>query len=718
MAKKKKSKKSNAKSAKPEDAKADDAKAEDAGEETDADDGADDGEEAEAEDAPESAEAEEPAAAEPENQEETTVDETPASDREAELEATVADLQTKLEGEVTTVRNFSAIGVLVFAAGLVLLVAWDTQPIDLVHQMRPVRSLVEEARDELDKNIDKWRRSYEKSKERLIHETAEAGHAVIAESSFGTETVDAQGGVTVTKVTAGSPAAQLGLKPGSVVKSVNGLPVGSKSEYHEALMTLVTAQPVSVNGAGKSVAFTEAVSFIDFEHGIEHFADEIERITVAHWKAVKRLDESFQARRQAERDRIAVHEMKGRSSDVEIAKNRIAGLEKDRKARVAELEKIRDQRVAKAAAHLKHEIESQPAVVAMVLPQKDGAEETFAAKLTKAADDYWRSRVSGEVSLAHNAKTSFKKEQRALNKLYRDYASFMEPKLTEVFGTPQEPRIAGSEEYDKRGMLRRGAQFYFRHCQHCHGVSGYGDGPTAPFLTPRPRNYTRGEFKCRSNKTPKPSIKDLVRTLKYGMNGSMMPPFEVYDDADLQAVAHYVRYLSIRGEVEYFVHQRVFKLQELDLEENVVNQLAEFYEEAQEIVLSKWGAIEDQQIEVEGEPVAYDPEDPEPYLESLKLGRKLFIAQCATCHGHDGQGGGEQADGMYDNWGYKIEPRNLTRGVYRGGGRPIDIYWRIAGGITGTPMPAFPKLTAEEKWAIVNYVRSLAAEGPDAVKAD
>ncbi len=41
-----------------------------------------------------------------------------------------------------------------------------------------------------------------------------------------------------------------------------------------------------------------------------------------------------------------------------------------------------------------------------------------------------------------------------------------------------------------------------------------------------------------------------------------------------------------------------------------------------------------------------------------------------------------------DDWGNPLRPANLNRGVYKGGRRPIDIYWRIAKGINGAQMPA------------------------------
>ena len=66
-------------------------------------------------------------------------------------------------------------------------------------------------------------------------------------------------------------------------------------------------------------------------------------------------------------------------------------------------------------------------------------------------------------------------------------------------------------------------------------------------------------------------------------------------------------------------------------------------------------------------------------------------------------------------------PRNLRSGVYRGGRRPIDLYWRIVNGIDGAQMPAAPMkaddagpevkgLTNQDVWDLINYVRSMPHE--------
>jgi hypothetical protein len=67
----------------------------------------------------------------------------------------------------------------------------------------------------------------------------------------------------------------------------------------------------------------------------------------------------------------------------------------------------------------------------------------------------------------------------------------------------------------------------------------------------------------------------------------------------------------------------------------------------------------------------------------------------------------------------ELIPRNFHKGVFRGGRRPLDLYWRIAVGIKGTPMPATGAspgvpgpLSDEEIWDLVNYIRHLAGEEP------
>jgi mono/diheme cytochrome c family protein len=69
-----------------------------------------------------------------------------------------------------------------------------------------------------------------------------------------------------------------------------------------------------------------------------------------------------------------------------------------------------------------------------------------------------------------------------------------------------------------------------------------------------------------------------------------------------------------------------------------------------------------------------------------------------------------------DDWENPLRPANLNLGMYKGGRRPIDIYWRIAKGINGAKMPAHSSvLKPEQIWDLVNFVLALPYE-PDLLK--
>src|SRR5262245_30980488 len=72
--------------------------------------------------------------------------------------------------------------------------------------------------------------------------------------------------------------------------------------------------------------------------------------------------------------------------------------------------------------------------------------------------------------------------------------------LGAMFGTPDQPFAMEETGLDQR-MLKMAAGpvwsdeagdkhgLYRRHCAHCHGINGDGQGPTASILNPYPRDY-------------------------------------------------------------------------------------------------------------------------------------------------------------------------------------------------------------------------------------
>ncbi len=326
--------------------------------------------------------------------------------------------------------------------------------------------------------------------------------------------------------------------------------------------------------------------------------------------------------------------------------------------------------------------------------------------------------------------------------------------LKAMFGTPDKPYCLPEAGLDqaklvlaagpvRSDIVGRKNGLYREHCVHCHGITGDGMGPTAAFLNPYPRDYRPGVFKFKSTeRSSKPTHADLYRVLHEGLAGSSMPSFALLSPVQIDALVEYVKYLSIRGETELALMRYYFELDEED--EGKLPESREFLvEEILEPIADKWASAEDQEIEV--------PEMPEDIdlAASIAKGRELFHgdkANCVKCHGVTALGDGQAND--YDDWSknvYKIEaklaslkegdlepeerqwvaefervlagdaltprtipPRNLRQGIYRGGRRPLDLYYRIHAGINGAPMPAAKgTVDPEDIWHIVNYIRSL-----------
>ncbi len=301
-------------------------------------------------------------------------------------------------------------------------------------------------------------------------------------------------------------------------------------------------------------------------------------------------------------------------------------------------------------------------------------------------------------------------------------------------------------------VLKHGRKLYARHCQHCHGVSGDGDGPTAKYLNPRPRDYRQGKFKFTSTAGPagKATRDDLRRILGQGIPGTYMPAFvPMLKDGELTAIIEYVRWLAMRGEVEWqllgqfkdeYASDRAKKEakesggKESEIEKQIDSQLKEFVKSGlSALVQEVAGDLADKWIAAEEEGAAIIPELARvaDSPESRKRGKDLFygkVANCVNCHGLAAKGNGAQTEdvaknlrtgelyptpGLFDDWDQPVKPRDLTRGIYRGGRRPIDIYRRITQGIKGTPMPGAPKtIKSDEIWDLVNFVLSIPFESP------
>ena len=250
-----------------------------------------------------------------------------------------------------------------------------------------------------------------------------------------------------------------------------------------------------------------------------------------------------------------------------------------------------------------------------------------------------------------------------------------------------------------------GKAVYDDKCAHCHGAEGKGDGPGAERLSPRPRDFTRGQYKIRSTESRElPTDDDLLRIVTDGMPGTSMPGWPGLSDEERRAAVAYIKTFS------------------------------KHFERAT------------------APPVEIAMVDKVPTSEeSVSEGRDVFeMLECAKCHGQQGRGDGPSALTLLDEWEFPTRPADLTMSWrFRGGNAPEDLYRRFMAGLAGTPMPSikesFPmdmevediqimiedgeEVSPEEQekyddamrdirvktWHLANYVRSLSpAEEPEA----
>lgn len=229
-----------------------------------------------------------------------------------------------------------------------------------------------------------------------------------------------------------------------------------------------------------------------------------------------------------------------------------------------------------------------------------------------------------------------------------------------VIGRAQESHIGNLV-----GNAKRGKALYIRYCVFCHGPNGDGRGESAPYLDPKPRDFTKAVFKCRS--TPSGSLpldSDLYNTISRGVHASGMPswnPLLKRERADLVA---YIKTFS-----------------------------SSFQEEKP------------------GTPVEI-PAEPPSNAESIQRGAQLFQSMnCWSCHGKDGRGNGPSASTLTDSRGFPIAPFDFTSGSrFKCGETDADMFRDLVTGLDGTPMPSFGSaMNAEQRWDVVHYIRSLSA---------
>jgi high-affinity iron transporter len=92
---------------------------------------------------------------------------------------------------------------------------------------------------------------------------------------------------------------------------------------------------------------------------------------------------------------------------------------------------------------------------------------------------------------------------------------------------------------------------------------------------------------------------------------------------------------------------------------------------------------------------------------SLAAGKKLYDANCASCHGDTGRGDGRAGKTLTP------APANLVDETWIHGSTDGEIFVVIRDGVKQTGMKPFgSRMTAHQMWDVVNYVRSIGPSSP------
>jgi len=233
--------------------------------------------------------------------------------------------------------------------------------------------------------------------------------------------------------------------------------------------------------------------------------------------------------------------------------------------------------------------------------------------------------------------------------------------------------VAFSQMSARLDAQPRGKNVYDAHCVECHGESGRGDGPSAAYLTPHPRDFTSAKYKIRSTESGSvPTDDDLRQSVRQGLYGTAMPAWDrILSDAEIADVVAYIKGLS-----------------------------SQFATAPKPVTVG-----------------AGIPSSPESIARGQQAYDKL---QCGKCHGSDGRGTGAVATTFEDEWKQPLRAADLTEPwTFHGGATARDVYLRFRTGMAGTPMPSFADAASDsEMWDLSNYVVSMARKPVWSMNAD
>ncbi|MBI4445264.1 MAG: c-type cytochrome [Acidobacteria bacterium] len=219
-------------------------------------------------------------------------------------------------------------------------------------------------------------------------------------------------------------------------------------------------------------------------------------------------------------------------------------------------------------------------------------------------------------------------------------------------------------------LLELGKTAYEKNCAPCHGLQGDGQGAASYLLYPKPRNFILAKYRLVSTWDYAPADEDLFRTISRGMPGSAMPSWAHLPEETRWGLVHYIKSFA-QNPIEIGPDRQPTGV----------------------------GDTPSGRIKV-------PPET--PYTPEAKVrAQQLFKTSCAPCHGPEGKGDGQQE--QEDSEGFRLRPRDLTAGIFKGSPDPSEVYKRIVAGLPGSPMPASLHLYGNAAWDVVHFILEMSS---------
>lgn len=269
-------------------------------------------------------------------------------------------------------------------------------------------------------------------------------------------------------------------------------------------------------------------------------------------------------------------------------------------------------------------------------------------------------------------------------------------------------------EHDRQASVRSaeledGKASYEMYCAGCHGANGDGRGEAAKFMTPTPRNFQVANYKFSSTRSGLlPTDADLKRSIRKGLKGSAMPPWELLPERTVDALIVYIKTFSPKWQ------------------ERSASAAIPFVTDPYASKKDKSRAIARGEVVYHGFATCWTCHP--SYVSEDKINEHLVAMENPTRDAF--RAGLSESEGKPNSEGEMVFPPDFLRDYVRAGASIEDIYRAIAAGITGTAMPTWvdsmefpaadgkPLVQQADIWALAYYVEDLVRQRPKLLQAD